>query len=343
MNRTNQISCSRPFEWFEVHPDGSVFVCCPAWLKRSVGNLLQQSLDEIWNGPLAQELRKSIHNGSFHNCSKKRCPHLLTQSPPVGPPGSIADRRVQAALTNNSSVLDYLPPQLNLCFDHSCNLACPSCRSAILQARDDDLQQAEQISEILLKELIPSAEVITLSGFGDPFGSPTYLRMLRQLDCSCHPQLRQIRLHSNGQLLSEQMWQSLPNLQQLISEVEISLDAATAATYQINRPGGDFGRLLENLQFLSRQHCELTLSMVLQQNNWRELEQLLELAENCNAKIYLSQLVNWGTFSSQEFQRRAVHLPQHPENPDFMKLLAKISKNDRVDPGNLQRWLCLVP
>ncbi len=56
--------CTRPFEWFEVPPDGSVFLCCPAWLKRSIGNLLQQSIYEIWNGPVAQEIRKSIFNGS---------------------------------------------------------------------------------------------------------------------------------------------------------------------------------------------------------------------------------------------------------------------------------------
>lgn len=114
-----------------------------------------------------------------------------------------------------------------------------------------------------------------------------------------------------------------------------SIDAATAETYQLNRPGGDFIRLLTNLEFLSEQPCELTLSMVVQQNNWRELDQLLDLADRCNAGIYLSQLVNWGAFSRQEFNQRAVHLPQHPEHPDFVAKLEGISGQDGVELGNL--------
>ncbi len=335
------IICSRPFEWFEVHPDGSVFLCCPAWLKRPLGNLLRQSVDEIWNGPVAQEIRKTIFNGSFHNCNSKRCPRLGNQTPPVGRLKSVADRRVSKAIAEKNSRLKYLPPQLNLCFDQSCNLTCPSCRVAFRQAQGKELQQAERLAQIILTELAPTAEVITLSGFGDPFGSPTYLQLLRDLDSSPPPRLKKIRLHSNGQLLTEQMWQSLPNLKERISEVEISLDAATAATYQSNRPGGDFKRLLNNLEFLSCQPCKLTLSMVLQQNNWRELEKLLELAERLDSQVYLSQLVNWGTFSRQEFLRRAVALPQHPENREFISLLEKVAEHQRIDLGNLRG--CLFP
>ena len=84
MSRSKQsYTCSRPFQWCEVHPDGSVFLCCPAWLKRPIGNLLQQPIEKIWNGAVAQEIRKSILNGSFHNCSKKRCPYLQEKSGPV--------------------------------------------------------------------------------------------------------------------------------------------------------------------------------------------------------------------------------------------------------------------
>lgn len=320
----NQQICTRPFEWFEVHPDGSVFLCCPAWLKRSIGNLLTQPVDEIWNGPVAREIRKSILNGSFHNCRRSHCPHLLNQTAPVSSTGTLADNHVKAALKTQTSRLSYLPRQLNLCFDHSCNLACPSCRKQVQQAQDKDLAQAQKICAILLKELIPHARCITLSGFGDPFGSPTYFALLRQLNRRAFPQLEQLRLHSNGQLITAKMWQSLPDLHPLVKEIEISIDAASEPTYRLNRPGGSFPQLLKNLQFLSTIGCQLTLSMVVQQNNWREIPLLLELGQRFNARIYLSKLTNWGTFNQQDYSSRAVHLPEHPEHALFLLQLNKL-------------------
>ena len=330
----HQSVCTRPFEWFEVHPDGSVFICCPAWLKRPIGNLLQQSIEEIWNGSVAQEIRKTIFNGSFHNCSKTRCPHLLNQTAPVGLLKAVAAAEIKAALLNRTSQLSFLPQKLNLCFDHSCNLACPSCRQKIQNAQGTELQKAQRISDILCNELLPEAHAVTLSGFGDPFGSPTYLALLKQLNQHDFPNLQHVRLHTNGQLLTQQMWQSLPNLHPLISEIEISVDAASDQTYRLNRPGGSFSRLLDNLDFLSRQNCKLTLSMVVQQNNWQELTEFYRLGSTFNAKIYLSQLVNWGTFDKNEYLRRAIHLPNHPEHQLLLKQLAKL-RHLNIDFGNL--------
>jgi len=39
--------------------EGEVYLCCPSWLNTSVGNLAYQSVDEIWNGPIAQDIRRS--------------------------------------------------------------------------------------------------------------------------------------------------------------------------------------------------------------------------------------------------------------------------------------------
>jgi len=327
--------CSRPFEWFEVHPDGSAFLCCPAWLKRPAGNLLRQSVEQIWNGPIAREIRKSILNGSFHNCSQSRCPHLLNRTTPVCHPDQLVDPVVQEAVSASRSRLTYRPRQLNLCFDQSCNLACPSCRTQPQLASGKELELAQQLSRIVQTELLPYARSVTLSGFGDPFGSSTYLALLKKLNRRDFPRLQHVRLHTNGQLLTKQMWQSLPDLQSLISEIEISIDAATAETYRINRPGASFSRLLENLEFLSTKDIKLTLSMVIQANNWREAPQLFELAQRFDASIYLSQLVNWGTFSREDYLQRAVHSTGHPQHQNLVKLLVELSAKKQLIFSNL--------
>jgi len=327
--------CTRPFEWFEVHPDGSTFLCCPSWLRRPVGNLLQQAIEEIWNGQVAREIRKSVLNGSFHNCSAKRCPHLVNKITPVRRGALLTDDKLRCTLNGFTGRAPYLPRQLNLCFDHSCNLSCPSCRKEIQTAKGDDLAQVEQIAAIIEAELLPHATSVTLSGFGDPFGSPTYLKLLHRLNRNEYPLLEQIRLHTNGQLLNEQMWQRMPELQPLVREVEISLDAASAQTYQINRPGGSFDQLLKNLKFLSTKDIRLTLSMVVQENNWREIPQLIELAHRFSAHIYLSQLVNWGTFTKEEFFQRAVHLNGHRDYQQFKELFQKITSVAQGISSNL--------
>jgi MoaA/NifB/PqqE/SkfB family radical SAM enzyme len=336
LNLTEEsLICTRPFEWLEIHPDGSVFLCCPAWLKRPIGNLLQQNIEAIWNGPVAREIRKSVLNGSFHNCSRKRCPHLANSSLPVCQIEQISDPELKSVINDKSVQLPFRPRQLNLCFDRSCNLACPSCRGNLQQAQGTELAQVKKIAAIIDAELLADARCVTLSGFGDPFGSPAYLQVLRKLNRRAYPLLEQVRIHTNGQLLTEQMWQSLPGLQPLVTDIEVSIDAATESTYHQNRPAGSFRKLLQNLDFLKAAGIRLKLSMVVQENNWREIPQLLELAKRFDACVYLSQLVNWGTFSHGEFLRRAVHLPNHPDHEQAKQLLKQVTANEKVSSNLL--------
>ncbi|MCD6526113.1 MAG: SPASM domain-containing protein [Desulfuromonas sp.] len=333
LNTPNTLFCTRPFEWFEIHPNGDVFLCCPTWLKRPIGNLLNQSIAEIWNSPVALEIRKSILNGSFHNCNKKRCPFLTTQTAPVtrAIPGN--DAEITGSWNKKTAIINEPPKKLNLCYDHSCNLACPSCRRQPLQATGPQLERARRISDIILDQLIPTAQEITLSGFGDPFGSPTYLDLLQRLNRS-NGKLPNIRLHSNGQLWTRKRWEGLANLHQRVTEAEISVDAATAVTYATNRRGGSFAQLLENLDYLAGQPFRLTLSMVVQTNNYREIPAFVELAEKFQAEVYLSRLVNWGTFEHTDFMQRAVHLPTHPQYRAFRELVDELRERKSVRLGN---------
>jgi MoaA/NifB/PqqE/SkfB family radical SAM enzyme len=330
--------CTRPFEWCEIHPGGNLFLCCPTWLKRPIGNLLDQEIGEIWNGAVAREIRKSVLNHSFHNCNARRCPFLASASGPVGPLGATGDGEPARALESNRSRLGYLPKRLNLCFDLSCNLACPSCRPARRQARGAELDSCRALAERVVA-LLPEVEEVTLSGFGDPFGSPTYLDLLRAMNRS--PQRPALRLHSNAQLWTETLWDTLPNLHRAVREAEISIDAATPRTYEINRPGGTFERLLTNLAHLKKQAFPLTFSMVVQANNYREMPAFVELAEGFGAAAYFSGLVNWGTFARDEYLRRAVHLPGHPRHDDFRTALSRVAAHPGVRVGNLLP--CLRP
>ncbi|HWO43631.1 MAG TPA: hypothetical protein VNO43_17720 [Candidatus Eisenbacteria bacterium] len=157
------------------------------------------------------------------------------------------------------------------------------------------------------------------------------------------PNLRHIHLHSNGLLWTEAMWRTIPeDIRVLIRSCEISIDAARSDTYAINRRGGNFSKLLANLNFISALRRDgplefVKISMVVQANNFREMPAFVRLGERFGFdSVYFSQLVNWGTFSDAEFRSRAVHLPAHPAHREFAQLLRSPSlKHPLVDLGNL--------
>lgn len=326
--------CLNPFSWCEVHHDGSLFSCCPAWIGRPLGNLLQDSFAALWNGPRARAIRAAILDGSFRHCNRRRCPHLAGSQPPVVPLSAVTAPRLRTALEQGETHLPFGPSRFNLCYDRSCNLACPSCRPAAAIARGPELERVRAIHQRLLPQLAASAEELRLCGSGEPFASPVLRPFLAGLQAGDFPSLRRIHLHSNGQLWTPAAWQELAAIHPLVKSAEISVDAGSATSYRRNR-GGDWGQLQENLRFIARLGIELKLSCVVQANNFRELPAFVALACSLGAGAYLSQLVDWRALERTDYLSRAVHLPQHPQHRELCEVLATLGRGSDLDLGNL--------
>jgi len=175
--------------------------------------------------------------------------------------------------------------------------------------------------------------------------------LLRRLRGEDYPHLK-IALHTNGLLFSEENWAAMASVQSLIHSVEVSVDAATARTYELNRRGGDWDRLLERLAFIRtlREQGRFKywkLSFVVQANNWREMAGFVELGRHFGTDaVQFTPLASWGTFHAVEFARRAVHLPGHPEHENFMAALAsepalrdeRVIRSDFVQAPQRPRW-----
>jgi MoaA/NifB/PqqE/SkfB family radical SAM enzyme len=341
-----KLFCSKPFQWLEVTgwtpPKGDVYLCCPAWLDTPIGNLQKQSVEEVWNGDAAQAIRESIHDGSFSYCSKTRCPYLKSRSGPVQTAASVSDPNLRKAIDERLVVLPWGPQEINSAFDKSCNLSCPSCRTE----RIIEIDQADPIRVIrtkLEREALPEARYLYITGSGDAFGSPFFNEWLRTMQFDKTPKLEHIHLHTNAQLWTPRMWSQIPDIvRERIRSAEISIDAATSETYAVNRRGGSFERLLENLAFVRTLRRDgplkrLTVSMVVQENNFREMPDFVRLGQRFAADcVYFSQLVNWGTFSDKEYRDRAVHFSAHPRHGELLELLrAPTFDEDEVYLGNL--------
>jgi len=332
MNRN--LTCLQPFTWLEIHPDGSAFCCCPTWRPRPLGNLVEQSLTEIWWGESARCFRTAAVRGNFLGCRSGSCPHLATRSGQVGPVAGLLDSDLVRRLRAGGDSPDP-PRRLKLSFDPRCNLHCPSCRSHQASAAGPDLQLIARLEERVVGELLPVVETLLVAGQGDPFAAPSYRRILARLDRKSAPRLKSVHLHSNGLLWTRGTWEDLQKLHDLVKSAEISVDAASSATYALNRRGGAFEVLLANLEWIAGLGIEVLLSFVVQANNVREMEAFCHLAERFACRCSFSKLANWGTFSSTEFAERAVHRPVHPQHRELLEMLQRVATRSHVSLGNL--------
>jgi hypothetical protein len=157
------------------------------------------------------------------------------------------------------------------------------------------------------------------------------------------PRLRTLHLHTNGLLWTPRLWETIPTeIRALIRSAEISIDAASPETYRVNRRGGKFGTLLARLEFIQSLRSagpleRLTISMVVQTNNFHEMRAFVLLGKRFRADtVYFSRLADWGTFSGVELQTRSVHRADHSRHRELLDVLSDgIFDDPIVCLGNL--------
>lgn len=92
MRLITEDSCTCPWDWVMVTADGVVRPCCYA--KDSVGNLNEQSLEEIWNGRPMLELRYFIDQNQLHSiCRDAACTYAQAKAGTKVRPHEVKDCR----------------------------------------------------------------------------------------------------------------------------------------------------------------------------------------------------------------------------------------------------------
>lgn len=326
-----RLFCSQPFTRFEVLGGGGhrgdVFFCCQSWIKTSIGNMRKRSVQEIWNGREARDVRRSILDGSFRHCRSEVCPYLQRIDGPVQRVADVRDKQMLEIIENERTHLAFGPREVICSFDQSCNLSCPSCRPRIIM----ETAHGKAILDIqnrLEDEALRDARLLYITGSGDPFGSPMFREWLRTMDTAKMPSLERIHLHTNALLWTERSWQAIPErTRSFIRAATLSIDAATAETYAVNRRGGDFETLLDRLAFIAdlRKNgplAYLEIHMTVQSNNYREMPAFVRLGRehHCD-RVSFHQLLDWGSYSPDEYAARAVQLKSHPEHTALLEAL----------------------
>jgi radical SAM protein with 4Fe4S-binding SPASM domain len=321
--------CPHPFENFEIYKDGSVYPCNCTQVPFPIGNAHTQTIEEIWQSPQAKAIRESILDGSYRFCSPMTCWQRFNLPKKAEQPERF--KHLQEIGVEGKQ----MPKHLNLSYDLSCNLSCPSCRNATIMATQEERKTLDHVRENIVLPLLRNkdAESVYITGSGDAFGSPHFRGILKEL---CDPQYAhvQITLGTNGQLITERLWEEFTPLHARFQDITISIDGAIPETYERLRRGSTWEKLERTMGILS--HARRTgeircvmVNMVVQEDNFLEMRPMLAL---CRAwavdRIRFYRIRQWGNVQSNAFMASDVANPLHPRHQE---LLAELAHPDFAD------------
>ena len=305
--------CPRPFDTVLIDKQGSCYLCeCTAWLPQSVGNLNKHSLTEILHSDTAHLLQSSITDGSYRYCNNNQCAYLLDHKGTDPWSNTVPKNKIK---------------HIRLAIDDSCNLSCPSCRKQKIFLKGGKMFdiRSKMVDNVIefLKEQKHTIQV-HIGSDGDPFASLIYRRFMMKTRGMDH--LR-YSIQTNGLLLKKN-FHKFKHITDNLNHIGISMDGATKHTYEKLRRGGVFELLLENLEFLrSIKTFDIHLHFVVQRENYREIEQLIEIGIRHGVdKIFLNRITDWNTMV--DFKDHAVADSDHPQNSELREIIEKIANID---------------
>lgn len=318
-----------PFKTMTVDLQGNVGLCgCEGWLPTKVGNIFQQSVDEILGSDLSQDIRASIGRSSYEYCNNITCGVISTDQLIRIEDLGEQDRH---AVTHPETWT--LPREIYLSGDATCNLTCPSCRTRIFKITDNQIDEQLRLGQILKNNLFSNNSdqpiVLHVSTSGEVFASPLLLKFLSSIEPEKFPNLK-LWLQSNG-LLAPRFWTKLGAMADRVENITVTVDAAQGPTYEKLRRGGKWEDLLDSLEWIKNKKIEngmsLHVRMVVQQDNIDQLLEFYELGQKYLAKqIDYVRITNWGTYSKDEFKTIDVFDINHPNREYALSKIEQIKQ-----------------
>lgn len=326
--------CDIPFKTLDVL-DGKSHLCCASWVLPSVGNLADEAWRDVWNSSVAQDIRASIHDGSYRYCNKTACPLIGGNKLPTKDEVAARSDHWREIIENEHVVVSDGPHTVNLAYDKTCNLSCPSCRTKKIAADAEKRARFDTLQEEAILPMLREAKLVFITGAGDPFASKNFRKLMERLGPDDYPDLR-FQIMTNGMLFNQREWERFPALHGRVAFLRISLDAAAGPTHELLRRGARWPVMEKNLAFASELRKEglidrLDLTFVVQTENYREMGDAVDLTNSYGAdSMGFFRLTNWGTFTQAQYADKAVFMPAHPEHQEFLAAMKDTRLQDPV-------------
>lgn len=245
--------CGYPFNRVRVTAEGWVAFCCymrpngnQPMTSAYIGNVLQDSFDDIWFGKLAESVREETAAGQLHNiCRKPGCPYS-SQNPPYVKHEVIYNEYptfLEIDLPNTHCNVGGLKP------DPVKSPACIMCERSDPNFRPEEDHLFQVLDRI--KNIVPNLSQIHVQGIAEPFFESSefgYLAfdVLDALDFDKFAHKIIVSVTTNGTLFKQSVrhkyLSKVPN-----SVTTFSIDAATPETFKRIRIFDCFDKVVENI------------------------------------------------------------------------------------------------
>jgi MoaA/NifB/PqqE/SkfB family radical SAM enzyme len=330
--------CNIPFRSLYFNFMGDVFFCdnaCELGMP-PLGNVFddRDMIREVWNGEMAQKFRASVYDGTYRYCGSY-CTYFKSVTGPMsyidGKNSRINDYLTQGIsekereyIKNRQLVIDNLPTYLTFATTDKCNLKCRSCRTNYV-TKDSKTEEQKKIYEKNRLSIIKNATVLLFGSYGEITMNDMDTEFLRTAKEEDVKNIQSIVIGTNGILFNKAYWESFADcIKKRVTRIEVSMDAAEEETYKINRLGGNWKILNDNIRFLSTlKKPWVQLNFCVQKNNYKEMVPFIRLGEKLGCVVHFQAIYNWGTFTEEEFRERNVADKNHPDYADFINEMKK--------------------
>lgn len=207
----------------------------------------------------------------------------------------VNDLLAQRAFEVGDAYALHRPVEVHLQLASGCNLDCFMCTEHLRPENERHGRGLRfldrEVVARLEREVFPSASRLHLGVGGEPMLAPDFLDIVER----AHAQGLAVHLTTNGTRIATERVAEV--LARCTTTIEISVDGATAATYERIRAGASFARLEQNVALLNRHRLmrregarpRLTFCMVLMASNVHELPLMVELA----ARLSVDAVAAW--------------------------------------------------
>lgn len=297
--------CGQPFEKIEIYENGEVYTCCPPFLQfYSIGNIFNEPFDEIWNGKKAQEFRQKMLNGDLSTCLDICNRKFLNEKP----------------TNNHKLILDKYPEEISVSTDNICNINCTICRDNGHNIQQKDFEQ--ELEEAWLP-VFKNAKIVRFGCSGEPFSSLKEKALIKKIT-EKYPNVR-FQFHTNGILGSELILKEL-NVYDRIEIMTVSMHSATEEIYNKVCIGGNYQRVIQNLNLYSKMKKEnliqfFRMIFVVYSENYKDMTKFIELAEELGAEAQFWAYRKNDTEIGRNYEKYSIIEPSHPLNKDLVNML----------------------
>jgi len=229
------------------------------------------------------------------------------------------------------SRLYYFPNKLTIDIGNVCNLKCPLCPTGRGDKGASKGFMKFQEFKSIIDEMGMFLTHLELHNWGEPLLNKELVDMVQYAKRKRIPTV----ISTNLNILDKETAEALISTR--IDKILISCDGTSQETYSIYRVGGDFSKVMSNIQLLldakkklKNDYTSLRLLFHVFKHNEHEIENIKELAKNLNVDLLIDSMrtdMGKEIFEKVDdaIERDKAWIPENPEH-SFYNLEAKDKK-----------------